>query len=275
MNQTSLMDKIRMGVSKKVELATKSGGHYLLRAMLATLLLSLATTVSFLVAEVMQSFFLLILPADAASPDVAYNMAKIFYALTFGWALVMILFMNTELFTSNAMYFSSQLFNRTVKLQPALKVLVLCYIGNFIGAVLISLLFVQSGTFTAANASFATHVVMAKLAKDPMTILLQGVIANMIINIAVILALQFKDDIAKIVIILAMVFIFGFLGVEHCIANFASFSLVGFATNFAGMSAQAMFTNIVFSTIGNIIGGGLVIGVTYAWLNRGNFNYKD
>jgi len=275
MNQTSLMDKIRMSVSKKVELATNAPTKYLLRAVLATLMLSLATVISFLIADVMQAFFLAVLPASDASASIAYNMAKIFYALTFGWALIMILFMNTELFTSNAMYFTSQVFGRTVKLRPAVRVLALCYIGNFIGAVLLALLFVYSGTFTSANTDFATHVVLAKLAKDPMTIFLQGIIANMIINIAVVLVLQLKDDIAKIITILGIVFIFAYLGVEHSIANFASFSLVGLATNFAHMPLSAILTNLLFSTLGNIIGGGVVIGVTYTWLNKGNFKYKD
>jgi len=264
-----------MSVSKKVELATNAPSKYLLRAMLATLMLSLATVISFLIADVMQAFFLAILPVSDASTGIAYNMAKIFYALTFGWALIMILFMNTELFTSNAMYFTSQVFGKTVKLRPAVRVLALCYIGNFIGAVLLALLFVYSGTFTSANTDFAAHVVLAKLAKDPMTIFLQGIIANMIINIAVVLVLQLKDDIAKIITILGIVFIFAYLGVEHSIANFASFSLVGFATNFAHMPLSAILTNLLFSTLGNIIGGGVVIGATYTWLNKGNFKYKD
>jgi len=275
MNQTALMDKIRMSANKKVELATKSPGRYLLRAIFATVFLSLATLISFLIAEVMQSFLLLILPTSDQSAEVAYNIAKIFYSLMFGWALIMILFMNTELFTSNAMYFCNQLFDKAVKFRSSLRVITFCYVGNFIGAVLIALLFIWSGIFPASHTTFASHVVLAKLAKDPLTILLQGIIANMIINIAVILVLQLKDDIAKLITILGLVFIFAYLGVEHSIANFCSFSLVGFATNFAGMSSSAILTNILFSTIGNIIGGGLIIGVSYAWLNKGAFKYKD
>ena len=34
------------------------------------------------------------------------------------------------------------------------------------------------------------------------------------------------------------------------------------------MTAAAVGTNIVLAFIGNFIGGGLVIGVTYAWLNK-------
>jgi len=275
MNQTPLMDKIRMSTNKKVELATKAPAHYIVRAMLAAVFLSLATVASFLVADVMQTFLLAILPASESAANVAYNIAKLFYALVFGWALVMILFMNTELFTSNAMYMTSQVFDKTIKTKPALRVLVLCYVGNFIGAVLIAALLVFSGTFAAGNTAFAAHVVLAKLAKAPMDILLQGIIANMIINTAVILVLRMKEDTAKVMTILGMVFMFAFIGVEHSIANFASFSLVGLATNFAGMSLDVMATNILFSTIGNIIGGGVVIGITYAWLNKGSFKYKD
>jgi Formate/nitrite family of transporters len=275
MEQMSLLEKLKYNVEKKVDLVETAPARYFMRAMLAAVFLTLATTTSFLVAEHIEHFLLIILPETADVATASYNLTKIMYAISFGWALVMILFMNTELFTSNAMYFSSQLFLKNVSWKKALKVLTLCYLGNFVGAVLISLLFVYSGTFSGATSHFADHVVLAKLAKDPLTILLQGIIANLVVNIAVMLAMNLKDDIAKVVAIIVTVFAFAFFGSEHVIANFASFSLVGFATGFEGMSVMSILTNFLFSTIGNIIGGGVLIGVVYAWLNKGDFKYKD
>lgn len=275
MKDISLMAKMNAAVDKKIELVKVSPLRYVGRAILATILLTLATCIAFLVAEQLQNFFIAIMPATEANANTAYGVAKIFFSLIFGWALVMILFMNAELFTSNAMYFTGKVFDKYAKLSQASKVLILCFIGNFIGAILTSALLVFSKTFTADVSSFADHVVMAKLAKDPMTIFLQGIIANLVVNIAIILSLNLKGDSAKISAILFAVFMFAFFGSEHVIANFASFSLVGFATGFAGMSTASILTNFLFATLGNIVGGGLLIGILYVWLNKGSFQYKD
>ena len=274
MNQ-SLMDKIQYSVKKKVELIEKSPARYIVRAMLAAAFLTLATTISLVVAEHIEEFFLAVLPKTDEALTIAYNLSKLIYALSFGFALVMILFLNTELFTSNVMYFSNQLFAKNIDLKKSLKVLTYCYIGNFIGAVLMALLFVYSGTFSESMSHFAEHVVAAKLAKPPLTLFLQGIVANFVVNIAVMLSLNLKEDIAKIVGIILAVFAFAYFGSEHVIANFASFSLVGFATGFHGFTLSAVLVNFLFSTIGNMIGGGVLIGVVYSWLNKGAFHYKD
>ncbi|MGL5041754.1 MAG: formate/nitrite transporter family protein [Culicoidibacterales bacterium] len=276
MENIPLTQKMNNAVKKKIDLVEKSPARYLLRAIMATVLLTLATVIALLVGQMFESTLLLVLPKAENTAYIAFNLGKFTFALTFGWALVMILFMNTELFTSNAMYFSGKTFDGTVKLKLALKVLIICYIGNFIGAVLSSLLFVYSGTFTEAVSSFGAHIVSAKLAKPPLTVFLQGVIANLVVNIAVVLALNLKNDFAKIASILFLVFTFAFFGSEHVIANFASFSVVGFATEFQGMSAPAILTNFFFSTLGNIVGGGALVGIVYVWLNnKPDISYLD
>ncbi|MGL5916955.1 MAG: formate/nitrite transporter family protein, partial [Culicoidibacterales bacterium] len=74
-----------------------------------------------------------------------------------------------------------------------------------------------------------------------------------------------------------IVFIFAFLGYEHVIANFSSFSLAFFASGGAieGMTMAATLTNLFFAFLGNFVGGGFVIGLTYVFLNKGDYYYKD
>lgn len=275
MEKLSLIEKLTNTVKKKIELIDESPMRYIVRAILATVFLTLATCIAFLVAEVVQNLLVALLGNTPENTTVAYMTAKIFYALTFGWALVFILFLNGELFTSNAMYFSAKVFDKTVPFSKALKVLVYCYIGNFIGSVLTAILLVASKTFTADTASFAIHVVDAKLMKEPLTLFLQGIIANLIVNMAVLFSLNLKDDAAKIKAILFTVFVFAFFGSEHVIANFSSFSLVGLVTNFNEMTISTLLTNFLFATLGNIIGGGFLIGIVYTWLNKGKHIYKD
>ncbi len=77
--------------------------------------------------------------------------------------------------------------------------------------------------------------------------------------------------------LVAVCFIFAFLGFEHVIANFSSFSLAFFAFGGAlpGMTVGSVLTNWFFAMIGNYIGGGLLIGLLYAWMNKDSEVYVD
>ncbi len=86
-----------------------------------------------------------------------------------------------------------------------------------------------------------------------------------------------KDDAGKVIAMIFIIFIFAFLGFEHVIANFSSFSLAFFASGgtLAAMTAGNVTVNLVLALLGNFVGGGLVIGLGYAWLNRTKSIYKD
>lgn len=259
-----LMTSLDYAVEKKVDLATKSWQRYFVRGIIAAVCLGLGTN---------------------ASLYLYYNLhdnpavAKIAFGAFFGFCLIMIVFMNGELFTSNAMYFSAGIFRKKVTWKKALYVLTLCYIANFVGAVAFSWLFVTGGVWNSSLSHGAGDVlytlINAKMTKPPHLIFLQAIVANLVVNIAVITALRAKDDTAKMIGLLGIVFIFAYFGHEHVIANFASFSTLFFMNGGAGFSAGAVFTNFFFATIGNIIGGGLMIGVVYAWLNSGDTKYVD
>ncbi|MGZ7234553.1 formate/nitrite transporter family protein, partial [Streptococcus pyogenes] len=74
-----------------------------------------------------------------------------------------------------------------------------------------------------------------------------------------------------------IIFIFAFLGFEHVIANFVSFSLAFFVNGgpVEGMSFLSVLSNFLFSGLGIYVGGGLVIGLLYSWLNRNSDMYVD
>ena len=63
-------------------------------------------------------------------------------------------------------------------------------------------------------------------------------------------------------------------GFEHVIANFPAFSLAYFASNGAieAFTAGNVVHNLFWAFIGNFIGGGLIMGLGYAWLDKDNKN---
>ena len=96
-------------------------------------------------------------------------------------------------------------------------------------------------------------------------------------NTAVLISMRMKDDAGKVAAIIFIIFIFAFLGYEHVIANFPAFSLAYFASGGAieGMTAGAVLHNLICALIGNYIGGGLVMGLGFAWLNNSKSIYVD
>lgn len=263
-----LMETLDYTVSKKVDLVGKSWIRYAWRAMMASVCLGLGTNGMFLINEKLHHV------------DATGSLGKIFGSLFFGFGLVMIIFLNAELFTSNVMYFGAGLTRKKVAWEKALKILVICYLANFIGAVVFSWIFVQGGVWDAV-AKEGVHSSIYKMVegkmygKTPYQIFMQGIIANLVVNIGIIVALRMKSDSAKVMSLVFIIFIFVLFGHDHVIANFASFSTVFFALNGQGFELMPVLTNFFFSTLGNIVGGGILIGAMYAWLNSGDSKYVD
>ena len=73
-----------------------------------------------------------------------------------------------------------------------------------------------------------------------------------------------KEDIMKAAVMLVAVFVFVFLGLEHSVANSVLFLIVGFQE---GIDVGPALGNVGIALLGNYIGGGLLIGIYYAYVN--------
>jgi formate/nitrite transporter FocA (FNT family) len=60
------------------------------------------------------------------------------------------------------------------------------------------------------------------------------------------------------------VFIFAFVGFEHSVANTVLFTMVGMQH---GIDAGLALGNVTIVLVGNFVGGGLLIGLYYAYAN--------
>ncbi|MGZ7224878.1 formate/nitrite transporter family protein, partial [Streptococcus pyogenes] len=65
----------------------------------------------------------------------------------FSWSLVMIVYMNAELGTSNMMYMTSAVYNNKLRFLTAAKILAICIFFNFVGAVFFSWFMAQTNAF--------------------------------------------------------------------------------------------------------------------------------
>ncbi len=200
------------------------------------------------------------------------------YAFMFILSLVMIIYMNAELGTSNMMYMTIAMQRKWLKPKKALAILFYCVLFNLIGGIIASLVISFTYKFHALPSDhFLFTAVAGKLAKTPVQVFSEGIFANIIVNTAVYCTIRMKDDAGKIIAMIFIIFIFAYLGFEHVIANFSSFSLAFFASGgtVPGMTFSAVTVNLIVAFLGNYVGGALMIGMLYSWLNKNQTDYVD
>jgi formate/nitrite transporter FocA (FNT family) len=199
--------------------------------------------------------------------DVSPALSHMCTAVAFSFALALIYFTHSELLTSNFMYFTVGLYYRKVRLRAAAAVLTSCLVGNLLGILAIGLLANSAGMLGADLVDNVIHTVQAKTTgSGAWQIFVRAIFANYFINISVIIAMQVKESLAKMVVLSIGVIVFAFMGYEHVIANSALFVFALLAAP-ESVNLLHIAKNFWVSLLGNYVGGGLVIGFFYAYLN--------
>jgi formate/nitrite transporter FocA (FNT family) len=199
-------------------------------------------------------------------------LGRIAGALAFGWALVFIYYSKSELLTSNMMVISIGAYHRRTGWGKSMRILGLCYFGNFLGGFLMALLVKFSTLAEGAVLAEMTASVEHKLefisagALGWSDLLVRAILCNFMINLAMLLVYNglIKDDLTKSLVMIISVFIFAFLGFEHSVANTVLFTIVGLKE---GIDLGLAAGNVLIALVGNFIGGGLLIGLYYAYVN--------
>lgn len=259
-----LFEQIDKSISKKINLFQSSFMRYAFRAILACMFLTLGTAVAFSIAM--------------KGEDISHGLGKILYAFMFSWSLVMILYMNAELGTSNMLYMTVGVYRKKINFSLATKILLTCIFFNLVGGVFFGYLISLTAPYQGLDPdSYFFTSIAAKLNKTTVQILVEAIFANIVVNTAVLVSMRMKDDAGRVAAVIFIIFIFAFLGYEHVIANFPAFSLAYFASNgtMEAMTAGNVLHNLIFALIGNFIGGGIVMGLGYSWLNDTDTAYVD
>jgi formate/nitrite transporter FocA (FNT family) len=197
---------------------------------------------------------------------------KLLGSTFFGFALVFIYYSKSELLTSNMMITSIGHYFHRIKPRESFRVLTLCYTGNFLGGLAVAVLTVLSTVITAGTMALMDHSVEAKLAfiSDGPTgwldLFVRAIFCNFFINLAMLMVYNgaIKEDLMKALVMIVSVFVFAFLGFEHSVANTVLFTIVGVEHGINLVEAAA---NVVIALAGNFVGGGILIGLYYAYLN--------
>lgn len=275
--EKGFLEKSYKAVDYKVEKVDKNLVNYAIRAMAAGMFLTLVYTFC---TQIISDF-------QATGAPLGGPLAKILMAYLFGIALIFIVFLGAELFTSNTMYMTIGVAHKKTKLIKWIKVLVICWIFNFIGAALCALIMVQTGLFDAVDKVFpdsALYSLAAKKATLPGSqVFFRAILANWVVCVVVYVAGVVKEDVAKLIAIPLGLVPFVYLGFEHSIANFGVFLMTWFtpgaaaSAEYHGMAftTAGAFNNLFFATAGNIVGGALLVGGYFAFLHRDKIDKKN
>ena len=118
-------------LESKQEMTGRLVGKYLQRAAMA----------GFFVGIFFTTYFAIIARFSAFDAGAGFALVgKVLAALTFGWALVLIYYTNSELLTSNMMIVSIGAYHKRITWVRSLKILGLCLVGNLLGGLVIALL---------------------------------------------------------------------------------------------------------------------------------------
>ena len=192
------------------------------------------------------------------------GVAKLLGAASFATALILIVLLGGELFTGTNFVMGVSLYENKVKILGALRIWVFAYIGNFIGIFLLALIIVGSGASRDLFAAYLAVIVPGKLAGTWYALLLKGIMCNFLVCMGVYAGLKLKSESGKCIAILVVITTFVLAGFEHSVANMATFSLYALLVpnpDFVGIA-----WNMIWVTIGNLIGGAVLLGLP-VWLS--------
>jgi len=265
MGSSEFISKIDYYCHKKESLFDQSKFKYAIRSMFAGAFLTFSTAAGAIGADLMNTIV----------PNAGYFL----FPFVFAWGLVYIVFLNAELVTSNMMYLTAGSFLKKISWKKTMIILLYCTLFNLLGALISGWFFANSSAFShLTHDSYLPKLVAKKLARPNELVLLEGILANVFVNISILSSILVKDASAKLWIILSAISMFVFLSNEHIAANFASFSIVKFSI-VANEVHHFEIANILrhwgITFVANLIGGGFLIGLPYAFLNKNEETYVD
>ena len=205
------------------------------------------------------------------------GLTKFMSGSVFSLGLMLVIIAGAELFTGNNLMVSSVM-TGDITFSKMLRRWGLVYVANFIGSIIVALLFVGSGLWKAGDGALAAKAVSVAYGKVSIgffPVLIRGIGCNWLVCLAVWMALAARQTIGKIFAIFFPIMGFVALGFEHSIANMYFIPTGIFLRAWSGIAAPAgavadslnwgsfLVKNLIPVTIGNIIGGGVFVAMSY------------
>lgn len=220
---------------------------------------------------------------SAGAEAMPYGVGQFLSGLVFTVGLALTLVGGAELFTGNTMTLATARIQREVTGGKLLANWGIVYVANLVGSLVIAGLVFLSGQYTMGDGAVGAAALTGAEGRVQLTFveaLASGILANFLVCLAVWLSYSARSTTDKIVALILPIWAFVAAGLEHSVANMflipigiiikdgasAEFwSMIGSSPSaFADLTWGAFFLdNLLPVTIGNIIGGSILVGVAY------------
>ncbi len=222
------------------------------------------------------------------------GLARALTGAIFPVGLMMIVFVGGELFTGNCLIFMSVL-GRKVSVRACARNLVIVYFSNLVGALLIDVLVYFSGNLDYTGGllgAYAIKVAVGKVAIDSVKGICSGILCNILVCIAILMAAAAKDITGKVWAIFFPIWAFVVGGFEHCVANMFYIPMGMMAAQnptyvtkaqeaysltleqIESLTVLSSLNNFIPVTIGNVLGGMIFVGLPCFLTHKKNWDTK-
>lgn len=215
------------------------------------------------------ALFFVLIKSDAG---LGFAVSQVLGGLAFSLGLILVVIAGAELFTGNNLLVMAWA-SRKISTSELLKNWVVVCAANFVGAYGLALLVFYSSHPDMNNGAIADRYLEIAAAKCSMpfwTAFLRGVLCNILVCMAVWMALAGRSVFDKVVAIVFPISAFVAAGFEHSIANMylIPMGMLVKAAGHVGVNADAIswvgfFSNLVPVILGNLVGGSLLVGFVY------------
>lgn len=189
-----------------------------------------------------------------------YAMTKAVMGFSFSMALSVVLMFGVELFTGNNLLMTVGGLEKSLRWKDVLLLWVFNYVGNFAGALVLALIYANTGVGANLVGDYLIEMAVLKTSPSFMELLMKGILCNVLVCLAVLIAIKMKSESGKLIMIFWCIYTFITCGFEHSIANMTLFSLSALLDQGQTVSYALMVKNLLPVTIGNVVGGGIILG---------------
>ncbi len=205
----------------------------------------------------------------ASDPDLGFAAKRVFGGVVFSLGLILVVVAGAELFTGNNLMVMARVHGK-ITTGLMLRNFAVVYAANFVGAAGLAAIVTFSGHDSMNGGLVGESAVAIGLAKCQIGFseaFFRGVLCNLLVCLAVWLAMAGRSVIDRVVAVIFPVSAFVAAGFEHCIANMY---FVPLAIFLAGDGAPAgldwssfLINNLIPVTLGNLVGGAGLVGLVY------------
>jgi formate transporter len=212
-----------------------------------------------------------------SDPGLGFAASQLGSGVAFSLGLLLVVVAGAELFTGNNLLVMAWADRRITSMQVLRNWLVVCA-ANFAGAVGLALLVHLSGHTDMGSGAIGRTVVSIAQAKQALPwpeAFFRGILCNVLVCIAVWMAMAGRSVADKAVAVIFPITAFVAAGFEHSIANMYLMPLAmlvqssdSLAAGQAAVTVGGTAANLAAVLAGNLLGGSVLVGLTYHVIYR-------